>query len=57
MNNESVERTPEQEEIENLKHLIDRLEARVSKLENDVRSQQQFLLDHKKATPRPLASR
>lgn len=57
MNNEPVERTPEQEEIENLKRQIDRLEERVSALEGTTQNQQRQIRAQQTSIPRPLVRR
>lgn len=57
MNNEPAERTPEQEEIENLKRQIDRLEERVSALEGTTQNQQRQIRAQQTSIPRPLVRR
>lgn len=57
MNNEPAERTPEQEEIENLKRQIDRLEARVCALEGTTQNQQRQIRAQQASIPRPLVRR
>ncbi|WP_291442808.1 hypothetical protein [Desulfovibrio sp.] len=57
MNSEPTKRTPEQEEIENLKRYISRLEARIAELEGTTQLQKKQIQAHRANIPKQIIRR
>lgn len=57
MNSEPTKRTPEQEEIENLKRYISRLEAHIAELEGTTQLQKKQIQAHRANIPKQIIKR